>query len=617
MARIAAGNMGASAAADMRRSFQALVWEDSARANPHKAVKCARYANRNRFIMASSAQDVCAILLAGKTGVMARKHASSVASKMSDSERKSILDAPASARKYAWLALSPHVARLKNEPYNIHVFEDDDIASSRDSLELRDWFSNTFKCSPSTKVPGGAHPREAFAAWRIFQERKHSSKVYIPRSSVTAGMVAMGFAPTAASEALVASPTGDSLVTHIEYARMQRIIRAFVRDASIVKPGLADSLDLGGLDDAQKKHARGLASTPFSFLNGRAGTGKTTLVSTIVTALIQQSVPVICLAPTHRAKKNLANRLPKSVSLATIDAFIKSSQSDLAKKSKRFIFVDEASMICIVKMARLARAAMESASWQVCLVGDDGQLEPIGRGEMFRTALANCSTGVHTLEKCYRAENVDLFDAQTAVRNGRIPPSSESVSVKLLDSDSAVERYVEEYIKSAGADTQFIAWTNRTCDLINRLVQRKTQKMEGTQSSALVPMVNDRVVFVGKNNLRRGLTNAMVGTVSSVLSGSSLAVTWECSGMIECATRDVALAYCLTVHKAQGSEFPRVCVVATSVAAMSRSLDRRWLYTAVSRAKRQCDLISTPNVAEFVALPVRKREIVGVNFAPP
>jgi tRNA A37 threonylcarbamoyladenosine biosynthesis protein TsaE len=563
--------------------------------------------------MATTKKDVCSILLGSKTGAMARKQADAVVTSMSDAERKSILDAPGPARKHAWLALTPHVQRLRRDPYYVHAFEDDEFASGRDSLELRDWFASTFKCSPTPVLsPGTAPPRESFAAWRVFQERKHSSKVYIPKSSIRSGMTAMGFAPAAADDALVAAPNGDSLVTHREYSKMQRVIRAFVRDATLVRPNLASTLDLSGLDDTQQKHARGLASAPFACLNGRAGTGKTTLVSTIVSALVQQNVPVICLAPTHRAKKNLAVRLPKNVTLATIDAFVKSSQSEAVKKSKRYVFVDEASMICIVKLARLARATMESAAWQVCLVGDAGQLEPIGRGEMFRTAVGNSGMGVFTLEKCYRAENTDLFDAQTSVRAGNIPPTSASVTVDLFDCDAHVEKRVAEYISTNGADAQFIAWTNKTCDLINRLVQRK---VHGKEASKLAPMVGDRVVYVGRNDIRKGLTNAMVGTVDKLVGVSGLIVTWECSGTIECLAKDVALAYCLTVHKAQGSEFPRVCVVATSVFAMTRSLDRRWLYTAVSRAKRQCDLIATRDIQNFVELPVRKREQVGVSFA--
>ena len=569
---------------------------------------------RGRTFSVMSRTEVAAIVLGTKTGVTARKAADTFAGTLSESERRAILDAPAAARKHGWLALSNHVQRLRRDPYAVHAFEDDDSAVGRDSLELRDWFAETFRCQPEpSRPPGAAPPRETFAAWRVFQERRNSSKVYLPRAAVRTAMTAAGFPPNAADGALVAAHSGDNLVTHVEYARMQAAVRAFVRGASVLDPKLGRKLQLADLDDAQREHARGVAATAFSCLNGRAGTGKTTLVSAVVAATIEAGVSVVCLAPTHRAKNNLANRLPASVALATIDAFVKASPSDSSRKARRFIFVDEASMVCLEKMARLARAAMDAVAWQVCLVGDAGQLEPIGRGEMFRTALEKCGAGHFELSKCYRAENVDLFDAQTAIRNGTIPPDSESVTVRLFTSDSAVEKAVAEYIDATGADAQYIAWTNRTCDLVNRLVQ---ENVHGKPCKDLKPKVGDRVVFIGRNQPRKGLTNAMVGTVVRYEGAYKLSVDFEGgAGTMECAERDVALAYCLTVHKAQGSEFPRVCVVATGVAAMARSLDRRWLYTAVSRAKRRCDLLATRDIGPFTAAPMRRREPVGVSFS--
>lgn len=557
--------------------------------------------------------ELASLLLGSRTGPVARRQLELLTAGLTQGERTSLLESPAATRKHAWLALSPHVPRLKKDPYAINAFEDDDVASGRDSLDLRDWFARTFECTiSSATLPAATPPRESFAAWRIFQERRHASKVYVPRSSVHAGLVAAGFQPKAADGALVSAPSGDALVTHVEYARMQNAIRAFVRDASLVRPGLADALDLSGLDDAQKSHARGVASAPFSCLNGRAGTGKTTLVAAIVSASIKAGISVVCLAPTHRAKKNLANRLPANASLATIDAFVKSTRSDAFKRTRRYVFVDEASMICLVKMARLARATMDSAAWQVCLVGDAGQLEPIGRGEIFRTALTQGGPAQFTLEKCYRAKHIDLFHAQTAIRSGSIPSASDSVGVTLLGTDAEVDDKVAEYIKTVGADAQYIAWTNRTCDMINRLVQ---EKVHGKSSPKLEAMVGDRVVYIGRNEPRKGLTNAMVGTVEAVSAGRGLSVAWEDGPRIDCAAREAALAYCLTVHKAQGSEFERVCVVATNVAAMSRSLDRRWFYTAVSRAKSRCDIIATRDIAAFVACSLRKKELVSISFA--
>ena len=551
-------------------------------------------------------------LLAGsRSSAAARRIAKSFAATLSEKERQAVLASPEASRRHGWLALSPHMTRLRSDAYAVHAFADDDSAKGRDSTELRDWVSSTFRCDQMMHV-NCAPPRETFIAWRIFQERAYAKKVYIPRSAVGSGMRAAGLPPTSADASLVDSPTGSDNVTHVEYAKYQGSVRSFVRNASVVNSNVVKVMDLSGLDAVQTHIARGIVTSPFTVLTGGAGTGKSTLISVVVRACLEMKLPVVCLAPTHRAKKNLAKRLPSRAEVATVDAFIRAKPSPCASTA-RLLIVDEASMLDLEKTARLARKAMDYPAWQVCLAGDDGQLEPISRGEIFRTAIHNGGAHIFKLEKCYRAENVDLFDAQLSIRSGKMPSSSESVLVNLMDKDASVEAEIKSFVKKHGAETQYIAWTNRTCDLVNRLVQRKHS---GPTPTPGIAMAGDRVVYCGKNDVKRNLTNAMCGVVTKIRGPHTLVVDWEDGGgELECAASDAPLAYCITVHKAQGSEYERVCVVATSVEAMTRSLDRRWLYTAVSRAKRQCTILSTKALAAFVARPLQKREVLGVNFA--
>jgi hypothetical protein len=551
-------------------------------------------------------------LLAGsRSSAAARRAAALFTETLSDKERRAVLASPESSRRYGWLALSPHMPRLRVDAYAVHAFADDDTAKGKDSTELRDWVSNTFRCEQPVLV-NSAPPRESFVAWRIFQERTHAKKVYIARSVVGSGMRAAGLPPNAADASLVSSPTSPDLATHVEIAKYQASVRAFVKNASVVNTRVVATMDLSSLDAVQKRIAQGIVTSPFSVLTGGAGTGKSTLISVVVRAYLEMKLPIVCLAPTHRAKKNLAKRLPPRAEVATVDAFIRTRPSAGAS-TPRMLIVDEGSMLDLEKTARLARKAMDFPAWQVCFAGDDGQLEPISRGEIFRTAIHNGGAHIFKLEKCYRAENVDLFDAHLAIRNGSMPSSSASVLISLLDSDTAVEAEVKAFVKKHGAETQFIAWTNKTCDLVNRLVQRKHS---GPTPTPGIAMVGDRVVYCGRNDIKRNLTNAMCGVVVRIKGPHTLVVDWEDGGgELDCATSDAPLAYCITVHKAQGSEYDRVCVVATSVEAMTRSLDRRWLYTAVSRAKRQCTILSTKALRTFVERPLQKREVLGINFA--
>ena len=562
---------------------------------------------------------MCAAVFGNRSNVSAyaRDQVKKVVSVASEAERRSILADPDKCRRYAWLLSSPaHVARLRTKgAYAVLAFADDDVAKSKDCLDVRDWVAKTFACETTTGT-GEASPRDYFITWRIFQERQFSRYVYLPRFAVERGARAAGITVAAAAKTLVTGPPDRDVVTHAEYAKMQASIRSFLRNAVALSPSATDRMNLK-LDGHQTTVAKGIVLDPFSVLHGGAGTGKSTLIAEVVQTFLNAQLPVLCLAPTHRAKKNLAARLPKEADVTTIDSFIKSASGSSSKAGvfpeKGFIFVDEASMVDLEKLALLARARMSApGQWQVCLTGDDGQLEPIDRGEMFRTMIHNGGEHVHELVKCYRAENDDLLQAQRAIRDGRVPESSSSVQIRLFEKDIDIERALVPFIEEHKSDVQYIAWTNKMCDFVNAHVQRQ---VHGSAANiAGTPVTGDRVVYIGKNQVRKGLTNAMLGTVTKT-ERSRLDVRWDDGGtVIQCARSDVILAYCVTVHRAQGSQFAHVCVIATNVSAMAGALDRRWAYTAVSRAQRKCDLFSTKMFKDFVGRPVRKRELVGINF---
>ena len=549
-----------------------------------------------------------------------RKAADKALTSISDGERQAILQEPDMAGRFGWLVTSPHFSRMRKDPYAVSVFTDDDSAASRDCVELRDWFAKTFSCE-SPQLPGtAASPRNHFIAWRIFQSKNNSRHIYLARTLVERDLAAAGVRDMAdAFKSLVDSPKGAELVTHAEYSKMQASIRNWVRGASSVAEAALGRLDVSGLDTHQAGVAKDIVTLPFSILTGGAGTGKSTLIAAIVKALLAARTTLICLAPTHRAKKNLAKRLPASANVATVDSFVRQSSSAQGSlNTKVFIFVDESSMLDLEKTARLARMAMNNTEWQICLAGDDGQLEPIARGEMFRTAIHNAGPHVFQLTKCYRAENDGLYQAQAAIRAGKLPTPSDSFGIHLFDSDSQIEKAVVPFVKKHKDKVQFITWTNRMCDFVNILVQEQRSQGKVPAAARGSPIAGDRVVYVGLNDVRKQLTNAMLGTVkqSPQSSGESkLLVHWDDSGKdIACTRRDLLLAYCVTVHRAQGSQFPHVCVIATSIAAMTRSLDRRWAYVAASRAQQKCDVFATKGISDFIAKPVRKREMVGVNF---
>jgi exodeoxyribonuclease V alpha subunit len=118
----------------------------------------------------------------------------------------------------------------------------------------------------------------------------------------------------------------------------------------------------------------------------------------------------------------------------------------------------------------------------------------------------------------------------------------------------------------------------------------------------------DRLVYGGENLSELGLTNSMLGTVMRA-TGGGIMVRWDggkAMGITASSriVKDVRLAYCLTVHKAQGSEYEQVAVPCFETEKMLRCMDRRWLYTAVSRGRKRVVIMCTEGLQAFVEQPV-------------
>jgi hypothetical protein len=181
-------------------------------------------------------------------------------------------------------------------------------------------------------------------------------------------------------------------------------------------------------------------------------------------------------------------------------------------------------------------------------------------------------------------------------------------------------------VAAEGAGTKYVAWTNADAAKVNLLVQ---QRETGTPAVGKPFNARDEVVYVGEN--ADGLTNAMCGTFVGYRTSVKKAkngllvrklkavVDWG-DGAFPCCDgdsdseddetddagtvdlSDLRLAYCLTVHKAQGSGYERVCVLCLRMKGMLHlNCDRRWLYTAVSRAKDSLVVLCTPDAAALAA----------------
>jgi hypothetical protein len=478
--------------------------------------------------------------------------------------------------------------------------------------------------------------RDRFCAWQVMNTQDTRDKLFIHKDAAFEQL--RKWSASDAMSLFVTHPTKPSCVTTKSIYKSQIAINDLWAKAEVVcGPGC-----LGGLEDLDADQLSGATSimgSPASVLTAPGGTGKSWTVGKIVAALVDDHVSVVCLTPTHKAKLNLRDEVPDGVTVSTIHSYT-SFLNNYADEcpTELFVIIDETSMVDVPTMGGFAAALMRVARrWQICLVGDDAQLQPVGRGEFFRKVIKQCPRDVVRLTKCHRAKTQAMYDFQLAVRKGTLPSGDgEVVDVRTFHKDDEIMEAAASIVAAEGARTKYVAWTNADVDKVNLLVQKR-------ETGAPVPgkpfNAGDEVVYVGGN--LESLTNAMCGTfvgyrasVKKAKNGRFVrklkaVVDWG-DGEFPCCDgdsdsddsgsdgdsdddketddegtvdlSDLKLAYCLTVHKAQGSGYERVCVLCLRMKGMLHlNCDRRWLYTAVSRAKDSLVVLCTPDAAALAA----------------
>ncbi len=539
--------------------------------------------------------------------------------------------------------------------------------------------------------------RAILVAWSLWKDA--SSDVFIEESRVVAYFKLAGLDPEEAISHLKKHPSMPGMYTLPSLETQQKNIDWMLATSSIISSAVLPGVEaIGDLDEVQAYAVKNALNKPVSFLHGSAGTGKTKTISAIIKTILDckdDNVTMVCTAFTHKAVKCIEERIIASgipledVVTCTIDSLIgkldmenmnrdTSASSTMAPSAKKpmfseklYIVLDEASMISLKLLSRLAVSLRTNdKSFQLCMVGDIGQLRPIDRGEMFRHIVKSCesmSSKLSTrLDVCYRTSFFDLYNVCTQVRNGSFPESSsEHFQLLACHDEDDITRNLVKCIKAHGTNAQYLAWKNEDVVMISNMVQKWLltckQKPIGTivldiSDSYLqrhyLPRggyadvkyhVGDRVVFSG--NKYKEVSRATLGTVTRILKKGKdsvgISVLWDGHGNEmehrydkinvtapppKCATHNnnssggehddddsdesennmaFMLAYCMTVHKSQGSEFQRVVVACYAMAMQRNFEDRRWLYTAMSRGKENITVIGIPkDMIAFTQKPI-------------
>jgi exodeoxyribonuclease V alpha subunit len=409
-------------------------------------------------------------------------------------------------------------------------------------------------------------------------------------------------------------------------------IQRLLATASPIKgPRAPDS----ALDDAQLAAVHAALTQGVSVLTGGPGTGKSRTVATLVDLAGRAGKSVALAAPTGRAAKRLEelcdapamtlHRLLGAQPRQSGDGvrfdggFARNEESPL---DEDVVVVDETSMLDVELADALLSACKDGT--HLLLVGDAAQLPSIGPGRVLGDVIDSGAVHVTSLSTLYRqAEGGAIARLATAVRSGELPPvddpTREVVVVRARGSAEAAHRVVQLVTDSIPRVLGVPAGQVQVVTPVHR-GGAGTQALNAALKAALNPGrgpfdPGDRVVATA-NHLEAepfGYANGEVGVVDEVEPDGTVIVEFA-SGPAAIkgkALQDLLHGWAITVHRAQGSEFP--AVVVTLPPEAGGMLSRPLVYTALTRAQRHLSIVHAvgPNLARAVrqigTLPRRTR----------
>lgn len=402
------------------------------------------------------------------------------------------------------------------------------------------------------------------------------------------------------------------------YVGLSSLVRAEHEVLNRVKARVSRSpvrmpLDEGG--DEQRQAIAFAFARSFSIVTGGPGTGKTTavrglleLISTYDSATGQKdSQRWLLCAPTHKALSRLKQGLSGFgfVDFLTVQYAV-GSRFDGRPSS---VLVDEASFLDTVLAASLFNKFSQAK--QLILVGDPFQLPSVAPGAVLRDLIARFPQSVRSLSVNHRTEGRGLAEAAKAMNKGSPPIcSGGEVDVVELDSPASVEQQAMHHYQllSQGrepGDVQVLAALRKTVGKLNKRLQALQNP-----TGALLPLhlrVGDRVVVteVLQPHLAIGLHRGLMGTIHPGESGKlTLRTDNSQSLVVDLDAVTVEPSYAMTVHRAQGSEWPCVLLVLDE----SHFLTRNLVYTAFTRARSRAVILAPKGFLKRVLERAPSRE---------
>lgn len=387
-------------------------------------------------------------------------------------------------------------------------------------------------------------------------------------------------------------------------------------------------------------------------ITGGPGTGKTTIIQFVIHALNDIGITAALSAPTGRAAKRMqettgqdASTLHRLLEYNPIDGFMRNRDNPL---DLDVLIIDEMSMVDLHLMYAVMQALPSKA--QLILIGDCDQLPPVGCGDVFRDIIVSGILPVVPLTEIFRqAQRSRIITNAHRINHGVMPilddSPSDFVFEPLYNQDEILDRIVSycsahRYLSEDGALSMQVLVPMKKGTLGVHNINRKLQAVLNPPHSSkreysfgnnqlregdkVMQIKNDykiewkRPIGSGNPNTEgQGVYNGDIGTIYRLEPDDrTLTVVFDDNRL---ATYDFTqadeldLAYCISVHKSQGSEYDTV--VLPIVSGPPIILTRNLLYTAVTRAKRMVLCIGQDTaIASMVKNNQRRRRFTSLSY---